>query len=535
MLDRPELIRWFGPSTSTTHRRAWNRVEALLLAPILKDMNASVDLPCEGCVLDVLLDRWNMNVEPLFQDASGRDEELTRKIQKTERSERANGLVPLGMRDTKAVSALKRSRPAIWESCVQAFDAWERHVLSLSAFMECVTDEFAAQVASRVPAITMRAVSDFHFELCVKDSDQLQIWWDETMNELNGQPELSERLMFFEGVFVRRISEALETLASTRHRYEVLASRDCERAGSSEATLLAQAVVEMGRLIAMIRNVSDRVVDSVRKIRPVRGPAWDAIAPEEALRALRDVLPCPVDSGDDADAVVCVRHRLDGLVVLVTDLSSFSLPADLVRFVAEMSEELLSVLDGLTSAFDWVRRWMDWEASPTVEHLEAIMAMPLCPDCELSVEQRKNRLLHMAQLKGLHVFLSDEAFRMEVVAPVARISNIEVLGTTMKSSSPVVRHLDVSAPPPAPVIETETSVSRQRRCKLMQKDVSVDIGSFPIRADEMLSVLPTALWDRDERAAGRFVAGVYTPMRANSKIKLPSLGRRSSSGALCGF
>merc|ERR1719414_944598 len=36
----------------------------------------------------------------------------------------------------------------------------------------------------------------------------------------------------------------------------------------------------------------------------------------------------------------------------------------------------------------------------------------------------------------------------------------------MKSSSPVVRHVDVSAPPPAPVIETETSVSRQRRCCL---------------------------------------------------------------------
>jgi len=81
-----------------------------------------------------------------MEEARRQDEELAKKIRKTEKDERKKGVVALGMQDTKKVLALKRQRPEIWEEPARTLEKLVAPIKRLKEFTkeECAPDKTAS-------------------------------------------------------------------------------------------------------------------------------------------------------------------------------------------------------------------------------------------------------------------------------------------------------------------------------------------------------------------------------------------------------
>eukprot|EP00928_Gymnodinium_smaydae_P020623 TRINITY_DN17975_c0_g1_i1.p1 TRINITY_DN17975_c0_g1~~TRINITY_DN17975_c0_g1_i1.p1 ORF type:complete len:703 (+),score=200.95 TRINITY_DN17975_c0_g1_i1:63-2171(+) len=171
--------------------------------------------------LSLYLDR---QIRPIFNSAKKEDEALAKKIRKTERDERNQGVMALSG-DTRKVAALKRQRPQIWEASVQILDFAGPLATKTTAFFEDnVSSEMVEQLVGSVPAVVSRALCDYHFERCVVELEQLEQWWDNVSQTLRAQESVWEALNESEGYLLRRIEQGLDDLRTRRQRYAMYAT-----------------------------------------------------------------------------------------------------------------------------------------------------------------------------------------------------------------------------------------------------------------------------------------------------------------------
>jgi hypothetical protein len=322
-LQRCDIEDW----TPGGPRQAWReRIHGRLLKEV--DDAAAACIVCEEGGADTCaatststlimnLIAQSDGVHAAIEAASEANKKLDGKIRRTEREEKAKGIMSLGMQDTKQVAALKRDRPAIWEVPWCALDSLSRQVDVVNAFaqVELAPEKLARRLAA-APAIIARAVSDWLFEKCVAEAVQLEKWWNTTKSSLSKDVDLWAGLQESDGLFIRRIDRGLEEVNAKRSRYSAYATFGSanEHGGrysgvdirsvehwptklDEDVVLVSKVLAEMRDGLLQVRNSAMwRVIESARQLqrqlkndRQVAGASasWGAISVVEGARALR--------------------------------------------------------------------------------------------------------------------------------------------------------------------------------------------------------------------------------------------------------
>eukprot|EP00931_Biecheleriopsis_adriatica_P103384 TRINITY_DN78227_c0_g1_i1.p1 TRINITY_DN78227_c0_g1~~TRINITY_DN78227_c0_g1_i1.p1 ORF type:complete len:690 (+),score=133.75 TRINITY_DN78227_c0_g1_i1:97-2166(+) len=460
-----DLQQHFGISEADLHDReeggfAWKvrgRLHCVLLRPLALRMRQQVlpeeesEAPEEArtLVLDDLLDRWELEVEPLLGQATEQDQRLAR---------RARRKAQRGTREVWQVES--RERPAAWAPARGALKGIEDHVRRLSAFLQAeVSPEFVGRLAACVPSVIARAVCDWHFRGPLAELEQLENWWEGARLALESCQELWDRLVQEEGVFLRRIDRGVEALRSARQLYLTYADFGVSITSSAGGWpghlmhLLADAQHEMTSRMRPVRDSAAwRVVDAAKTIQKQlhegakQGP-WRGVGQQEGvqlfLKALRGQSSTggASDSGGAGavDATMVFMGRVNSLTNLLGDTRAAlgredigTVLDDLLRAASVLSEDLLGVLDepsddGLA---DCVRQWRSLgEECHAADRLEASLSATPLPATGVQRQQ-------LAMLRGLHAFLSDADFRERVASDTGEeVASVAAAGEVTGSLS----------------------------------------------------------------------------------------------------
>lgn len=435
-LDEEELENW---NLGGLRWMAQHRIHQLLLSSWVSRMSSRVGLTADSKdeedplpvatqrssnhVLDALIDFFEARVKVVFTEAQKEDNNLMKKIRKTEKDEKAAGIVALGMGDTKKVSALKRQRPGLWEEVQKVLEKFTPPVKAMTAFaVEELTEAPLARLVGAAAGVTFRAVCDWIFQKSCADQDQLEKWWGSTKEGLQAKEQMWQCLVEKEGMLLKRIERGLEDASVQRQRYVTYATfggNDTEvvnlLAGYDPAiepgclpphleqpgTILATTASDMHKQLRMVRDSALwRVVDSAQEIHrqlshsvEAEPPPWQNCRSEEGLELLLAAIcgpqSTPASSGygetveeDTSDAVLNVMHRLDALLTTFTEIKDYfqgmSRPAlsnawkaldtsdacqilgSFLQNIAILNEDLLVVLDDLE--VEAVKSWLQqWE------------------------------------------------------------------------------------------------------------------------------------------------------------------------------
>lgn len=519
----PSLHKWFGVEEEDLSN--WtvgglrctvrDRVQLLLIAPLLEKMRTRVTFDssppqrendarsavagAEGAaeddasagasssVLERMLEHHEQRLKPILAEAKTADIQLTKKIKKTEKEERAKGIVTLGMQDTRRVAALKRERPQIWESSKVALEVFAAPLKHLKAFLlDELTPEMVAGKTGAVPVVASRAICDWHFQRCLLEYETLQEWWRTTKATLQQRERLWKSLMEKEGILIRRIECGLDDVATRRHRYSVYATFGGSEmevmnllvpggsgCGPGTATgslpskleesvsLLSSVVSGMLKSLKAIRDSALwRVIETARSIHRelcdedarTEVPPWQAASAALGVTSLLKELGWAQDDGAASargqevnavqlvDAAVATLGRVERLGVLSADALGFlrrepaagateasGVLEELVQAFQGLGEDLLSLMDepSRDAAKAWLQQWDDFFASAGAgPRLEAAMAaLPLRRDPELGPQERAVRRRWLLLTRGLQVLLEDEALRAQAALPLARLAD----------------------------------------------------------------------------------------------------------------
>mmetsp|Transcript_12228 Transcript_12228/g.21721 ORF Transcript_12228/g.21721 Transcript_12228/m.21721 type:complete len:703 (-) Transcript_12228:53-2161(-) len=457
------------------------------LAPTSQDEEGNVIQPTarsSNQVLDLLIDYWELRVKVTYEEAQKEDDKLMKKVRKTEKDERAAGVVALGMGDTKKVGALKRQRPAIWENASKELDRFSPALKQLTAFsVEELKEGPMGRLVGAVPAVVVRAVCDWYFTKSVADFDQLEKWWGETKEMLQSKEHMWQALVDKEGLLLRRIEKGLEEVVAKRRRYGVYANfggseQEVQHLLSSPDTgegepgtlpvkleepvkLLATTVSDMHKQLKVIRDSALwRVIDSAQEIHrhlstsiEAEKPPWQAVLYNEGLAALSKAIREPdmaagaaEDGGDSADDVLAVMQRLEGLAAGLADLRDHfekmatpghtnswtaidtaglcSFLDGIVRDLSGLCEDCLCILDEpeVSAVEEWLTVWEKQLGNANLaQQLDALMeAVQLPKDSTLKPDVRRERAAWLALLKGLQALFEDQALRNQVAKPMLR-------------------------------------------------------------------------------------------------------------------
>eukprot|EP00439_Symbiodinium_sp_Y106_P009246 s662_g1.t1 len=164
---------------------------AVLLGPLAREMRRQVQ-PSEDPdtrsaeVLDDLLDRWELEVEPLLGEAAQQDARLARRARR--KAQRGS--------TREAWQVESQERPAAWFPARHVLEAIETPVRHLGLFFkEEVSAAAAERLATAAPSVIARAVVDWHFRGPLAELDQLEGWWATARVALEGRPALWQRLV----------------------------------------------------------------------------------------------------------------------------------------------------------------------------------------------------------------------------------------------------------------------------------------------------------------------------------------------------
>jgi len=469
-----DLEKWFGNDVSESvsnwtegglRRKTRDRIQKLLLAPLDERIwhqvsLSEVQLSSAGGDLvhpiDMLLEHWDANIEPILGNAIKEDTKLVKKIRR---------LNSVGA--TRDANIADQKRLDIWTSVRSAIVVAEKPSRALAALLSAdLGVEVMTRMAAAVPAIVARSVCDWHFQRCCGEFEQLRGWWEGVHEALQSRPAVWERLMEEEGMFVRRINRGIEEIQAERSRYASLANfghsgvmngRTCTEWPTEGGALLARVVKEMRRRLFPIRDSAAwRVIDSAKAIQKditakekakERSP-WEQVGQHEGIEALcrglgiAELRPSDLQEASKGiaalshlepdDAALCFAGTLDRLVVIVTDLGKLAADEDtpdtgglfyileeVLQSISYVQEELLEVLDDAStdSLAKWLRHsWGEWGDALAGSRLEAAMsAMPLKADSVLRLEKRQVRRSQLALMRGLQSLLADSHFRARLL------------------------------------------------------------------------------------------------------------------------
>eukprot|EP00930_Biecheleria_cincta_P074584 TRINITY_DN61799_c0_g1_i1.p1 TRINITY_DN61799_c0_g1~~TRINITY_DN61799_c0_g1_i1.p1 ORF type:complete len:733 (-),score=170.59 TRINITY_DN61799_c0_g1_i1:103-2250(-) len=415
------------------------RVHRVLLGPTARRLRKQVLLPEEQekelaadeavpLVLDDLLDRWELEVEPLLGKASEQDARLARRARRKAKQGCSR----------EAWQVESKERPEVWEPALGALEGIACHVRRLSGCLEEeASPEAISRLASCVPAVIARAVVDWHFAGPLAELEQLENWWEGVSTALQARAELWERLVKDEGVFLRRITRGVDALRSARQLYQTYADFGASPGSSGDwpshlMHLLAEAAKEMTSRLRPVRDSAAwRVVDAAKSIQKelqeaakqaTRQGPWQGVSQQEGVKALIQALgnqaensPSGPPGSSPEEAAVVLMSRVGQLASTLGDLRQvFGVEAlsvvlgEVVQDVAALSEDLLGVLDepseeGLADCVKQLRCL--GEASQAAGRLEAALeAEALAKSAQQLPAQEKRQ--KVALLRGLHAFLA---------------------------------------------------------------------------------------------------------------------------------
>jgi len=420
------------------------RVHRVLLGPTARRLRKQVLLPEEQekelsadeavpLVLDDLLDRWELEVEPLLGRASEQDARLARRARRKAKQGCSR----------EAWQVESKERPAVWEPAQGALQGIACHVRRLSGCLEEeASPEAISRLASCVPAVIARAVVDWHFAGPLAELEQLENWWEGVSTALQARAELWERLMKDEGVFLRRITRGVDALRSARQLYQTYADFGASPGSSGDwpghlMHLLAEAAKEMTSRLRPVRDSAAwRVVDAAKSIQKElqeaakqasrQGP-WQGVSEQEGVKALIQALGSQAENSSGVspdsspeEAAVVLMSRVGQLASTLGDLRQvFGVEAlsvvlgEVVQDVAALSEDLLGVLDepseeGLADCVKQLRCM--GEASQAAGRLEAALQTEALAKAaqQLPAQERRHKV---ALLRGLHAFLASPELR----------------------------------------------------------------------------------------------------------------------------
>jgi len=337
-MTQEDLSLWTQGSLRTTVRA---RLHRFLVFPLEERMRQRVDFtypeePGEEGVEEELQARssnitlaavslvYDRRMKAIIDQARKEDTDLVKKIKKTERDEKKQGVVAL-TGDTKKVSALKRQRPALWEATEAALDAIESPMRKVQAFFQ---DEVATEMIDRliatVPAIVCRGLCDWYFERCLVDLEQLEQWWSAVLDKLRGQEAIWDSLHEKEGYLVRRIERGMEEVRTRRGRYTMYATFGGNEiqmmklmAGSTEATPALEPGSMPAKLEESVNLLATVVSDMLQRIKAIRDSAlWRVIDTAQELymeKRSEELVPHrpPWEALNDDDAVKAMFEKLE--------------------------------------------------------------------------------------------------------------------------------------------------------------------------------------------------------------------------------
>jgi len=328
-------------------------------------------------------------------------------------------------------------------------------------------------LTAAVPSIVARSVCDWHFQRCSREFDQLSGWWEGAHAALQRRPEVWERLLGEEGVFVRRIERGIEEIKAEKCRYAALAtfghsgtltghsgalSQRSQRRNewpAVGAALLARSVKEMKRRIGPIRDSAAwRVIDTAKAIQKAitwekkqTSSPWEEVGDYEGMSAICrslgivDVPPgeilkepkgiAAIAHIDPVDSALCFANMLDRLPGIVTDLGKLiddeGMPdtgglsyilEEVLQEISYVQEDLLGVMDDATEASlaAWLdQSWGKWGGDGGRRLEAAMSSMPLKPDSLVRLEKRQARHSQLALMRGLQNLLVNDRFRARLL------------------------------------------------------------------------------------------------------------------------
>lgn len=428
-----ELQKRFGlQSSDLTEGSFWckvrGRVHSVLLCPVVREMREQVwpdsgrhsegEAPLVGIPVDDLLDRWELEVEPLLGEAALQDARLARRAKR--KAQRGS---------TREAMQAHRERPAVWASAKGALEVLEHPVRTVASFMSEVVSETAEQIAAAVPSVIARAVIDWHFKGPLAELEQLENWWESARQALESRPELWERLVQDEGIFLRRIDRGVDALRAARQIYLSHANFgvDLDTSGSGwplqTLEVLSEAAAEMRSRLRPVRDSAAwRVVDAAKAIEKelsqanVRQETWST-SERDAVHLIIKVLSRKADAGAlDGDRVSVLMDRVAKLMTLLQTLRETFVKDnlakvldDLLRAVVSLREEL-SVSDCPEAVEDCVQQWYTLG-----EHCNAALRMEEAVAASPWLRKDVNLRQALAMLRGLHVFLQHADLRARLL------------------------------------------------------------------------------------------------------------------------
>lgn len=481
--------------------------------------------------LVALLAHVMRRMRPIVARAQERDEELAKKIRRTEKEERQKGIVALGMQDTKKVAALKRERPEIWEEAQRVVGKFCSPMRLLKMFMkEHASADTARRLQKAVPVIVVRAICDWFFQKSMLSYEQLSQWWKNTEVTLKNDQQLWDLLIEEEGVIVRRISMAFEDIDSVRRNYLLYANF-----GGAELevqTLLANPIVEgepiddippqfEDQIFLLVRQVSEihqrlnairvgavwRVVETVQNINQqlktqdaANVSPWQAVSVQNGAATLARALGIDdfvterlVEGQQDADsiseAVVVVMSRLDrlmnaaaeaqALVIKEPGLNDVGLNAvrcvfnDFINVTAGLQENLLVVLDepSVATVETWLQEFGTFGGSADVcqKLAKALDSLPLKPDAALSAALRKSRASWTSIARGMQAFLENDQLLLHVASPLRVAKGV--------GHVPLLSEVCAAAAEPRSPVATVSAAAAELRKNL---DISMPLSPRPV-------------------------------------------------------
>jgi len=495
-LDEAELSNWTDGGLRCKVR---GRVQKLVLVPFFERMREHVGCDCHANVkglaeletsggkhiVDALLERWEIEVEPLMSEATRASEELSRRTRKM-----ANG------------SSLEaRELPGIWVSAANALESIVAPVKRLAAFLEAeASSEAVSRLLAVVPAVVGRAACDWYFQRCVAELEQLEGWWDSARAALKRQGGVWEDLLEQEGLFVRRLERGIQDLHSERQRYALFATFGASKVEPANAkpeedssinewpetamALAAQTVKVMRRTLKPIRDSAAwRVSDVAKEIQKrfqrnacrmsrARTP-WERTSRVYGIKALCEALGASypkdeelqlvpgaliIGGSDPMESALVFAHRLDRLAAVTGDLNGFlaSEPdydvggityilEEILQAFTYMNEELLSVMDDPTQASiqAWSQQWCMCGESIDANRLQSAMsAMPSKVDSKMSGGEGRSVDNHLALMRGLHELLTNRGLRAWTLRATACKAGTQ--DPLVLESFPVSKVIDVS-------------------------------------------------------------------------------------------
>lgn len=447
---------------------AWKvrgRLHAVLLGPLAREMRRQVQ-PSEDpdtrsaevdhtevppLVLDDLLDRWEVEVEPLLGEAAQQDARLARRARR--KAQRGS--------TREAWQVESQERPAAWFPARHVLEAIEPPVRHLGLFFkEEVSAAAADRLATAAPSVIARAVVDWHFRGPLAELEQLEGWWATARVALEGRPALWQRLVEEEGIFLRRIDRGVEALRAARELYVTYTDFGTSAASSAgwpsgTMKLLADAATEMTSRLRPVRDAAAwRVVDAAKAIEKELSQtgaesvkeSW-SISEHDGLQLILKVLsPAVASQGGDV-ASVCL-DLVDRLMSLIRTLRETfdkddlaSILDDLLRAVVTLREDI-SVSDTAEGLEECVQQWQQFgQALSAAERLDA--AVGAAPGLRKNASVRQQ----FDHLRGLHVFLKRGDLRAHLLNQEVSETGLRALGDQEPGASHEVCH----PPSPSPV------------------------------------------------------------------------------------